>query len=139
MHRFGHNHTQVKSALKLSLSNAGALHKVVSHFIMTQMTATAGIKKHGDKAVSALMSEFTQLDSKSVFTPVDATKLTRAQKRAALRAIKLIKEKRCGKIKGKRKKTFYTYNFSRLYTGVCKPLYFGTRYLHPSWSTLILF
>jgi hypothetical protein len=37
--------------------------------IMTQMTATARIKKHGQKAIDALLKEFCQLDDKSVFAP----------------------------------------------------------------------
>ena len=60
---------------------------------MTQMTASAGIKKHGDKAVEALFAEFCQLDEKSVFEPVDAKALSSEQKGAALRAINPIKEK----------------------------------------------
>jgi hypothetical protein len=69
--------------------------------IMTQMTATAGIKKHGQKAIDALLKEFCQLDNKSVFAAVDAGTLSAKQKFAALRAINLIKEKRDGTIKGR--------------------------------------
>jgi hypothetical protein len=65
------------------------------------MTATAGIKKHGQKAVDALFSEFCQLDNKSVFKPLAASILTKKQKHEALRAVNLIKEKRCGKLKGR--------------------------------------
>jgi hypothetical protein len=69
--------------------------------IMAQMTATAGIKKHGQKAVDALLKEFCQLDDKSVFAAVDAKTQSAKQKKAALRAINLIKEKRDGSIKGR--------------------------------------
>jgi hypothetical protein len=69
--------------------------------MMTQMTATAGIKKHGQRAVDALLKEFCQLDDKSVFAAVDANSLSPAQKAAALRAINLIKEKRDGELKGR--------------------------------------
>ncbi len=69
--------------------------------MMTQMMASHGIKKHGQKAVDALFSEFCQLDDKTVFEPMDASKLTQAQKKAALRAINLIKEKRNGSLKGR--------------------------------------
>ena len=62
---------------------------------------SAGIKKHGDRAVKALFAEFCQLDEKSVFEAVDAKALSREQKYAALRAINLIKEKRSGKLKGR--------------------------------------
>jgi hypothetical protein len=65
------------------------------------MTASAGIKKHGQKAIDAMLKEFCQLDDKSVFTAVDATKLSSTQKFAALRAINLIKEKRDGVLKGR--------------------------------------
>jgi len=65
------------------------------------MTATAGIKKHGQAAVDALLQEFCQLDSKNVFEPRDASTLTASQKREALRALNLIKEKRSGKLKGR--------------------------------------
>lgn len=40
-------------------------------------------------------------DDKRVFVPMDASKLTRKQKREALRIISLIKNKRCEKIKGR--------------------------------------
>jgi hypothetical protein len=69
--------------------------------LLTQMTAAAGIRKHGEVAVNALLKEFCQLDDKSVFEPLDASTLSREQKAAALRSISLIKEKRCGKIKGR--------------------------------------
>jgi hypothetical protein len=67
---------------------------------MTQMTATAGIKKHGQAAVDALLQEFCQLNNKDVFDPIDVSALTTGQKREALRAVNLIKEKRSGKLKG---------------------------------------
>jgi hypothetical protein len=65
------------------------------------MTAKAGIKKHGQVAVDALFQEFLQLHDLDVFDGQHAGKLTKSQKRAALRAINVIKEKRCGKIKGR--------------------------------------
>ena len=66
---------------------------------MTQMSANAGLKKHGKKAEEALLAEFSQLEDLNVYEPLDPNKLTRAQKKAALRAINLIKEKRCGRLK----------------------------------------
>jgi hypothetical protein len=77
------------------------IYKYIFGHIMTQMTATAGIKKHSQAAVDALLQEFCQLDSKSVFEPLDASMLTASQKREALRAVNLIKEKRSGKLKGR--------------------------------------
>jgi hypothetical protein len=77
------------------------IYKYIFGHIMTQMTATAGIKKHGQAAVDALLQEFCQLDSKSVFEPLDASTLTASQKRESLRAVNLINEKRSGKLKGR--------------------------------------
>jgi hypothetical protein len=78
------------------------IYKYIFGHIMTQMTATAGIKKHGQSAVDALRQEFCQLlDSKNVFEPLDASTLTASQKRESLCAVNLIKEKRSGKLKGR--------------------------------------
>ena len=65
------------------------------------MSAKAGIRKHGQAAINALMKEFAQLHNQDTFDPVHAHKLTKAQKDAALRAVNLIKEKRNGDIKGR--------------------------------------
>lgn len=51
--------------------------------------------------MAALAAEYAQLDSLSVFTPRDASKLNRNEKKEALRTIHLIKKKRCGKVKGR--------------------------------------
>ena len=75
------------------------IYKYIFGHVMTQMTATAGIKKHGQAAMDTLLQEFCQLDSKNVFEPLDASTLTASQKRESLRAVNLIKEKRSGKLK----------------------------------------
>jgi hypothetical protein len=75
--------------------------KCVTGIAMMQMSAKAGIKKHGQVAIDALFKEFAQLHDLGVFLPQQVAKLTIAQKRGALRAISVIKEKRCGKIKGR--------------------------------------
>ncbi|KAI2502776.1 Reverse transcriptase (RNA-dependent DNA polymerase) [Fragilaria crotonensis] len=49
-------------------------------YTMTQMSANAGIKKHGRKAMEALMAEFAQLEDLTAYEPLDPTKLTRAQR-----------------------------------------------------------
>jgi hypothetical protein len=74
--------------------------RIFAH-IMTQMTAKAGLKKYGKEAEIALMKEFTQLEDLNVYESIDATSLTNEQKKGALRAINLIKEKRDGRIKGR--------------------------------------
>jgi hypothetical protein len=66
-----------------------------------QMTASKGIKLFGERAVAAMFKEYKQLDDLTVFGRLDPESLTHEQKHKALRAINLIKEKRCGKIKGR--------------------------------------
>ena len=66
-----------------------------------QTTAKKGIKKHGESAVAATYKEYTQLEDKKVMGVLKPESLTRSQKKGALRAINLIKEKRSGKLKGR--------------------------------------
>jgi hypothetical protein len=68
---------------------------------MSQMSAKAGIKKHGQVAIDALFKEFAQLHNLGVFLAQDKAKLTKAERRAALCAISVVKEKQCGRIKGR--------------------------------------
>jgi hypothetical protein len=76
--------------------------KYVTGFMMTQMTAKAGIKKHGQVTIDALFQEFSQLHDLGVFLGQHKSELTHTQKRGALRAaISVIKEKRSGRIKGR--------------------------------------
>ena len=74
--------------------------------IFTQMSAKCGIRKHGEKAIAAIFKELNQLDKGAkegnpVVIPLDPYKLTTQEKREALEAVNLIKEKRCGKLKGR--------------------------------------
>jgi hypothetical protein len=75
--------------------------KGITGLIMTQMLAKAGIKKHGQVAIDEFFKEFTQLHDLRVFLAQDATTLTTLEKQGALRAISVVKEKRCGCIKGR--------------------------------------
>ena len=68
---------------------------------MHQMTAQAGIKKHGRAAEAALMNEFAQLEKLDVYESVDPSTLTHEQRKGAIRAINLLKEKRDGTLKGR--------------------------------------
>ena len=60
-----------------------------------------GIELHGEKAIKAMLSEYTQLDDNTIFEALDASKLTKEMKNAALNLLTLIKEKRDGRIKGR--------------------------------------
>jgi hypothetical protein len=72
------------------------IEKVLTAYILTQMSASKGIKLYGKPAVEAVFKEFCQLHDKDVFVPQIAESLTSAQKRAALWAISLIKKKKLG-------------------------------------------
>ena len=76
-------------------------YKEVCAYVFMQMSAEAGIKRYGQKAIDALYKEFAQLNELSVFEAVCASDLTDQQRRDTLPSINLIKEKRCGKIKGR--------------------------------------
>jgi hypothetical protein len=72
-------------------------------YAFTQMSAREGLKGYGEKAAEVLIAEWKQLDEKKVFHGVKFNGTTTEQQSKALRLVQLIKEKRCGKIKG------YTY------------------------------
>ena len=70
-------------------------------FVFTQMTAQAGIKKHGQAARDTFTAEFAQLDYKGAYELIHATDLTETQQTSALQIISLIKEKWNGQLKGR--------------------------------------
>ncbi|GFH61250.1 hypothetical protein CTEN210_17726 [Chaetoceros tenuissimus] len=71
------------------------------HVLFNQMSAKQGIKEFGEEAVAAMFKEYKQIDTLKVVGRFDKRKLTRELKRKALRAVNLIKKKRCGTIKGR--------------------------------------
>ena len=75
-------------------------HQLVG-ILLNQMSAKAGIKKHGKRAEDVLFTEFLQIDNMHVFIPAHRKDLTIEQIRKALRAISVIKEKRDGTLKGR--------------------------------------
>ena len=77
------------------------VHRILHGWVMTQMSAKAGIRRFGDAARDAMKKEFRQLDDKGVFEPVLSQDLQPEAKSQALRCINVIKQKRCGKIKGR--------------------------------------
>lgn len=91
----------LQQATKKVDTSPGDLFEFVCHFMFTQMHADKGIATCGQPAVDALLKEFAQLNDLTVFGPLHAEQLTTEQKRNALPSINLIKEKRCGRIKGR--------------------------------------
>jgi hypothetical protein len=73
----------------------------ILHYIMTQYSFKAAVKKFGKGAEDAALKELDQLHYQEAFTPIDRNSFTTAQRRAALESIMTIKEKRDGTIKGR--------------------------------------
>lgn len=67
----------------------------------TQMTAARGVKLFGEAAEKALITEWLQLDQLGVYEGRHWWKMTKLQRQRAMRLVQLIKQKRCGKIKGR--------------------------------------
>ena len=81
--------------------------KVVSDFMLTQMSANASINKSGEKAVAAMVKEYRQIDKdpmegNPVTTPIYPGTLYYKEKRKALEAVNIIKEKRNRISKGRK-------------------------------------
>jgi hypothetical protein len=83
------------------IQNGRINRKVVFEHVLTQMSAKAAIRIHGKAAEDALMAKFARMDNLEVYEPVDPKSLSKEQNRGALRAINLVKQKRCGKLKGR--------------------------------------
>ena len=74
--------------------------------VFTQMSATKGIAKHGERAIASIFKELKQLNEgvmkeRPVIQPINFEELSDTDKNTALEAVNLIKEKRCGKIKAR--------------------------------------
>ena len=77
------------------------LKNFIIEYLLNQISAKAGIREYNEKAVSILIAEFFQLDKWETFMALDSTKLTRRQKRKALKALLVIKQKWDMSIKGR--------------------------------------
>jgi hypothetical protein len=74
--------------------------RVITAYVLTQMSSAAGIKVYGQPAVDSIFKEFFQLHDKGVFDPKHDSSPNSAQNRGTLHAVNLIKEKWTGEIKG---------------------------------------
>lgn len=84
-----------------TLRNRMSVQKWFADFIFTQMHYTKSVKKHGEAAIAAIVKEVQQLDDLKVFDPIMANSLMPEERKRALNAITLIKEKRTGTLKGR--------------------------------------
>jgi len=60
-----------------------------------------GIRKFGKKGKDAAIKEMKQLHDRSVFIPIDVSKLTKKERDEAMESLMFLVEKRSGKIKGR--------------------------------------
>ena len=82
------------------MMTSGKLHQTFS-FVTAQMSAKAGIKRFGKAGEDAIIKELEQLVYRKVMEGKKAKGLTREEKSRALKYLMFLKEKRCGKIKGR--------------------------------------
>ena len=94
---------------RLNVQSPDMLRKVIG-IVMTQMSkhdkyaqvsVKEGIQRHGQKAIDAVLTEYAQLNDRNILEPKHAHELDKEAKREALNLIKLVKGKRCRKIKGR--------------------------------------
>ena len=75
-------------------------HEMLS-FSTEQMSAKRGLKHFGTAGADAIMKELKQIVYRKVMEGRNSRELTTAQKKAALKYLMFLKQKRCGKIKGR--------------------------------------
>ena len=76
------------------------MHATLASIAMTQHSVNKGLKVFGEAGVTAVLSELQQLHDRKVLEP-KGDELTRKQKSDALRYLMFLKQKRCGRIKGR--------------------------------------
>jgi hypothetical protein len=96
-----HDSKSYHAPVQLMQQGIDAQCRYIFGWVMNQMTAKAGLAKHGEFAEEALLKEFMQHRDLDVYEILDPLTLTPEQKKAALRAINLLKEKRNGDLKGR--------------------------------------
>jgi hypothetical protein len=82
----------------------GILHanlRDLEHTALTQYSVKKGLKIFGEAGATAVIKEMQQLDQLNVIEPKAASMLTRAEKKGALEYLMFLKQKRCGRIKGR--------------------------------------
>ena len=70
-------------------------------YLTAQMNAKTGLKHFGEAGAEAIMKELEQLLYRKVMRGRKANTLTKEEKKSALTYLMFLKEKRCGKIKGR--------------------------------------
>ena len=75
--------------------------QIVQHFVHTQCSFKAGLKKCKDKGLQACKEELEQLLLRETFKPLMPSDMSREDKREALESTIFLKEKRDGRLKAR--------------------------------------
>ena len=67
----------------------------------TLVNLNEGEKRHDQKSIEALLIKLSQFDNMNDFTPMMVDGLSNKEKKMVLNLLVIIKEKRCGKFKGR--------------------------------------
>ena len=73
----------------------------LKHTVLTQYTLKKGLQVFGPKGTEAVFAEMKQLHDRKVCEPVDVKSLSNEQKTKALGYLMFLKQKRCGRVKGR--------------------------------------
>ena len=82
-------------------NNKHVLVNAVVGYVMAQLSARKGMQQHGEKAIKALCEEFLQQHDMNTFTPACAQRLSKEDKKKALKLLSHIENKRDGRVKGR--------------------------------------
>jgi hypothetical protein len=74
---------------------------ILESVMLTQYNLKQGIKRFGDRGKTAVLDELQQLYDRDVMEPLNPNNLSPAERKDTLRYLMILKEKRCGTIKGR--------------------------------------
>jgi hypothetical protein len=84
----------VKAGLeKIKNADAETVQKLVEEICMTQYSLKAGLKKFGEAGEKAVTNELGQFHDMSVFEPINATKLTKEERKQALASLGMVRSR----------------------------------------------
>lgn len=105
--RYVHRHARTtrrqepESMQPIAPQDYNALHATLEHTVLTQHSIKKGLQVFGQKGADAVITEMKQLHERKVIEPKAAHMLTKEEKRRALHYLMFLKQKRCGRIKGR--------------------------------------
>jgi hypothetical protein len=88
-------------AIVIGPKDCSHIHSTLEHIVMTQHSVRQGLKIFRKDGEEAVISEMQQLHDMECIEPKMPELLTREEKQAALNYLMFLKNKRCGRIKGR--------------------------------------